>query len=175
MADVDYYALFGIPKTADAEQIKIAYRKKAREYHPDHAGPKGADAFHLITRAYRILSDPKLREVYDVGFRPVTSLPELYEQHGEGKKIMELMLPTAPAAKQIGLDLYLNIYVSPQTLKEGGNVTITLPGDSAYELVLQIPPGAKNNPWCRLPHQGSPGRNGGISGDLWIQLLERQR
>ncbi len=174
MADVDYYALLGINRNATSEQIKNAYRNKAREYHPDRAGSVGTEAFRLVTRAYAILYDPDRREEYDKGFRPVTSIADLYSRRREGKKVMEIMLPTAPAAKQVGPDLYMAITVETEVLLQGGTVTITLPDSDGTEVALLVPPRAKELSWCRLPHKGSPGRNGADSGDLWIQLKEKK-
>lgn len=60
-----FYRDLWIPQTATAEQIKSAYRKLAREYHPDHR--KGSDAaqFLAIGEAYQTLSDAALRQAYD--------------------------------------------------------------------------------------------------------------
>ena len=60
-----YYRDLWIPWTATPEQIKSAYRKLAREYHPDHR--EGADAaqFLAIGEAYQTLNDPALRKTYD--------------------------------------------------------------------------------------------------------------
>jgi len=174
MADVDFYALLGIPRDADAKAIKRAYHRKAGQCHPDIAGEAGKDAFQLVTRAYNILSDPEKREAYDVGYQPVASIADLYRRHREGKKVMEIMLPTAPAAKQIGLDLFMTVTVPSKLLESGGSITITLPGNEAGEMVLQLPPNATKRTWCRLPYHGSPGRNGADSGDLWIQLIPQE-
>jgi DnaJ-class molecular chaperone len=173
MADVDYYALLGILRNADVKTIRRAYQKKARECHPDHAGPKGTEAFRLITRAYEILSNPDKRVEYDKGFQPITSIADLFRRRREGKKIMEIMLPTAPAAKQIGPDMYMAVAVSKETLRTGGSITITLPKDQT-EFVLNIPPNAEALSWCRMPFMGYEGRNGADAGDLWIQLKEKE-
>lgn len=64
--DRDFYAILGIPKTADAAAIKAAYRKLARTYHPDVN--KSADAqakFTEIQEAYDVLSDEEKRRLYD--------------------------------------------------------------------------------------------------------------
>ena len=173
MTDVDYYVLLGISRNASSEQIKKAFHKKARECHPDHAGPKGIEAFRLITRAYEILSDADKRAEYDKGFQPIASIKDLYNRRREGKKIMEIMLPTAPAVKQIGPDMYMAIEVSKEVLKIGGSVTITLPRNQT-EFILHIPPNAKALSWCRMPFMGYEGRNGADAGDLWIQLKEKE-
>jgi DnaJ-class molecular chaperone len=65
----DYYAILGVPKTAAAKDIKSAYRKLARKWHPD-ANPDNAKAaeekFKDITEAYEVLSDTDKRSKYDV-------------------------------------------------------------------------------------------------------------
>jgi curved DNA-binding protein len=63
----DYYATLGINKTASSEEIKQAFRKLARKYHPDvNPGNKQAEArFKEINEAYEVLSDPDKRKKYD--------------------------------------------------------------------------------------------------------------
>lgn len=61
-----YYRDLWIPRTATPEQIKSAYRKLAREYHPDHrAGADATQQFLAIGEAYQTLSDAELRKAYD--------------------------------------------------------------------------------------------------------------
>jgi curved DNA-binding protein len=64
----DYYAILGISKTASPEEIKQAFRKLARKYHPDvNPGNKQAEArFKEINEAYEVLSDPDKRKKYDL-------------------------------------------------------------------------------------------------------------
>src|SRR5450759_1680676 len=62
----DYYEVLGVPRDADENAIKSAYRKLARQYHPDVS--KATDAgerFKVINEAYEVLSDPEKRGVYD--------------------------------------------------------------------------------------------------------------
>jgi|UPI00037C2267 curved DNA-binding protein len=63
----DYYAILGVSKTASPEEIKQAFRKLARKYHPDvNPGNKQAEArFKEINEAYEVLSDPDKRSKYD--------------------------------------------------------------------------------------------------------------
>ena len=65
----DYYKTLGVPKTATDAEIKRAYRKLARQYHPDlNPGDKTAEArFKEISQANEILSDPEKRRRYDAG------------------------------------------------------------------------------------------------------------
>src|SRR5208283_1419117 len=69
--DKDYYGTLGVKKTASAEDIRKAFRKLARKYHPDvNPGDKSAEEkFKTISEANDVLSDPKKRKIYDqVGF-----------------------------------------------------------------------------------------------------------
>ncbi len=67
MAKQDYYEVLGIKRDAKPEDIKKAYRRLARKYHPDvNPGDKASeDRFKLTTEAHDVLSDPKKRKVYD--------------------------------------------------------------------------------------------------------------
>lgn len=64
----DYYAILEVQKDADPEQIKRAYRKKARRLHPDlNQSSRAKDDFQELQEAYSVLSDPDLRHQYDIG------------------------------------------------------------------------------------------------------------
>jgi len=66
----DYYDVLGVAKDASQDQIKKAYRKLARELHPDVAGPDAEDRFKDVSRAYEVLSNPEKRQSYDMGHDP---------------------------------------------------------------------------------------------------------
>lgn len=63
----DYYEVLGVSSNATADEIKKAYRKKARQLHPDYAGADSEEAFKELSVAYDVLSDPQKREQYDLG------------------------------------------------------------------------------------------------------------
>ncbi len=67
----DYYAALGVRRDANADEIKMAYRRLARELHPDvNPDPVSQERFKEITQAHEVLSDPDKRQMYDLGGDP---------------------------------------------------------------------------------------------------------
>ena len=69
---VDYYAVLDVPRDASPDQIKKAYRRLARELHPD-VNPAEEERFKEVTKAYEVLSDPQKRELHDLGADPFST------------------------------------------------------------------------------------------------------
>ena len=61
----DYYAMLGVTHTEGAEGIHQAFRRLAKQCHPDRAGAQGAGRFRAIQEAYEVLSDPQQKQQYD--------------------------------------------------------------------------------------------------------------
>ncbi len=69
---VDYYGTLGVSTNASPEEIKRAYRRLARELHPDlNPDPETLEKFKAVTAAYEVLSDPEKRQMYDMGADPL--------------------------------------------------------------------------------------------------------
>src|SRR3954470_14232789 len=87
---IDYYKILGITKDASAEDIKKAYRKLARKYHPD-LNPNDAEAhktFQQINEANEVLSDPEKRKKYDQygeNWKHAEEFEKARQQQGSGQ------------------------------------------------------------------------------------------
>ena len=83
----DFYELLGVARDADADTLKRAYRRLARQYHPDvNKDPGAEDRFKEIGRAYEVLSDPQSRARYDqfgeAGLGGAAGMPDMGDMGG---------------------------------------------------------------------------------------------
>jgi curved DNA-binding protein len=190
----DYYEALGVPRDADLAQIKKAYRKLARENHPDVSKAKGGEArFKEVAEAYATLKDPEKRKAYDeLGRRPAGeefAPPPQWEQHfgtrdgGFGDIDLEELLASlgrgrgghaggqrAPRPAD-GRDYETTVSLSLDDAYRGTTVNLEVgEGEGARTLEIKIPPGVSDGQKLRLKGKGGKGRNGGADGDIYLHL-----
>src|SRR4051795_11877995 len=134
----DLYTVLGVPRKASADEIKKAYRKLAREYHPDrNQGDKQAEErFKEVQQAYDTLSDPEKRRTYDAGgmFSGfggraqgagfTSDLGDMFSTFF-GRRASEGQAPAR------GRDLETEVRLSFEQAMEGAEVPVTVPKQAA--------------------------------------------
>ena len=125
---MDYYEILGVDKNATKDELKKAFRQKARQYHPDvNKAPDAAEKFKEIGKAYETLSDDNKRQIYDrygedglsnAGFNPNSfnmgdiDLSDIFSSFfGGGFGGFSSRYETNPNAPQRGDDLRMDIEV----------------------------------------------------------------
>lgn len=117
----DHYEVLGVSRSASEDEIKKAYRKLARELHPDiNPSPDAQERFKLVTHAYEVLSDPQERANYDRGGSEGFGLGDIFESFfGGGQR--------GPQSRsQRGQDALLRIDLSLQEAIFGAQKTLTI-------------------------------------------------
>jgi curved DNA-binding protein len=186
----DYYAALGLPRDADAEAIKKAYRKLARQHHPDLAKEPGAEArFKDIGEAYATLKDPDKRAAYDaLGARPpgeeFSPPPQWQQEFAGGAGLGDVDLadlldalagrgharPRAPVPRR-GRDHEAAVRLGLVDAHRGTTVSFDVQHeDGVRTLQVTVPPGATQGQRLRLRGRGGPGRNGGPAGDIYLDI-----
>ena len=193
----DYYATLGVPKTATQDEIRKAFRKLARQYHPDVAkDKKGAEAkFKEINEANEVLSDAEKRKRYDeLGAdwdRPGRQQPPQGWQHGGGgfeggggfSDFFEAFFGGRGggggrkqrggfgAFAQRGGDVEFELPVTVEEALHGGKKAFNLERAGRVETVsVNVPRAVRGGQKIRLAGQGGEGVGGGERGDLFLLI-----
>jgi DnaJ-class molecular chaperone len=198
MSHSDYYETLGVSRSASADEIKKAYRKLAKQHHPD-ANPDDAGAqkkFAEITEAYDVLSDDEKRKKYDqfganwskVGGGPGGGRNPFEGFGGAGGTSFDLddilggmfgggASPFGggggrrQARAQKGQNVEAEIRVPFQVGVEGGEHELSLnTGGKVQRIGVKIPPGIDDGGKIRLAGQGQPGHSGGSAGDVIVTV-----
>jgi len=190
----DYYEVLGVPRDADQDAIRRAYRKLARKYHPDvNSDSDAEERFKELGEAYEVLSDPEKRGRYDrlgANWRqqeqeaPDVSFEEFFTRQGFGSDdarfefsddLFERLFgggvgsgPGGWASGPLrGLDREAVLALSLEDALEGGRRRLTL---DHHEINVNFPPGVREGQLIRVAGQGGPGRDGGPPGDLYLRI-----
>ncbi len=195
----DYYDILGVKADASEAEIKSAYRKLARKYHPDVSKEAQAEEkFKSINEAYEALKDPAKRRAYDqVKAQGYRSGQEYHPQSnfgdgqgfdfsdaGEGgfSDFFESLFrgqrgeARGRAGPRRGRDVQARVEIPLATAYRGGKERITLrdAGGGERTLEVKIPAGILPGQQIRLAGQGTPGSQGAAAGDLMLEVLVRE-
>ena len=187
----DYYAALGVPRDADAEAIKKAYRKLARKHHPDVAKEAGAEArFKEVAEAYATLKDPEKRAAYDQlgarrpgeDFRPPPQWQSAFSGGDGAFADMDLadilaamgrarQRPHGGAVPLRGRDYEASVRIGLEEAHRGTTVSMDVEHeDGARTLAVTVPPGVTEGQRLRLRGKGGPGRHGAPAGDIYLHV-----
>jgi curved DNA-binding protein len=190
MEFIDYYKILELPKTATEADIKKAYRKLARKYHPD-VNPNDTNAerkFKEINEANEVLSNADNRKKYDKygkdwkhadefeksGYNPnqeqsAGRRAQSAEFSGDFSDFFESMFGNAGGArretKYRGQDLNASLRLNLKDVYQTQKHTLTV---NHKNIRITIPAGVENGQVIKIPGHGTPGANGGPNGDLYI-------
>ncbi|MCG9793475.1 DnaJ C-terminal domain-containing protein [Flavobacterium algicola] len=194
MPFIDYYKVLQIDKKATEAEIKKAYRKMARKYHPDlNPNDKVAEQkFKELNEANEVLSNPENRKKYDQHGENWEHADEINKQQSQQKQYSNAGggFGNAQSGGQDYSDFFESVFGGGGSARQGGgqrsykgqdyNAELQLDLKDVFEdnkrtltvngknIRLTIPAGVENGQIIKIPGHGSEGQNGGPKGDLYI-------
>jgi DnaJ-class molecular chaperone len=184
----DYYEILGVERDANKAQVKTAFRRLARELHPDvnDHDPQAEEKFKAAAEAYEVLSDPERRRAYDAygheGLRGAGAAPggfgsveDIFQAFFSGNFGFEVR-----RGPMRGQDLIHTVEISAIDAMLGAKIKIP---SHEGEREIELPSGIQPSSQFALRGHGMPGANGGPPGDMVIavqvvvpeELSEEQR
>jgi curved DNA-binding protein len=196
----DYYEVLGVPRDASGEDIRRAYRKLARQYHPDvNKDPGAEDRFKEVSEAYEVLRDDEKRERYDrlgagwkagqdvsaasgfEGFEGFGNGGGVQFEFGEGADFSDFFegLFGRRGRRSAGFQGFSTrgsdheavLELSLEEAAAGGRRKLSLGDGRDFE--VDIPAGVRDGQRIRLAGEGGAGAGGGSAGDLYLRVKLR--
>lgn len=186
---MDYYTTLGINRNASQDEIKSAYRKLAMKHHPDRGGDE--KKFKEISEAYDILSDPKKKEIFDLGGDPKQQGNPFGNSFNQGPFEFHFGGGNVPPGMEDIFDrfgfgagfgrrpmrrnksLNINITISLEEVLNGKEVTaeINIPGTNKKKMInIAIPPGIESGQQIRYEGMGDNSIPDVRPGDLLVNI-----
>ena len=172
--DKNFYATLGVPQNATSDEIKKAYKKLARENHPD-LNPENIEAekkFKEISEAHAVLGDDRKRQEYDQiramgssGFGGFTNQGFTVDDFGDIFENLGDIFGFGGRRK--GQTYQTNITISFAEAASGIEVVLPIENES---IKIKVPAGVDNGSVIRLRGRGGPGAAGAPDGDLLVQV-----
>ncbi|MEX1190060.1 MAG: J domain-containing protein [Bacteroidia bacterium] len=198
MEFIDYYKILGIAKNATADEIKKAYRKAARKFHPD-LNPDNKEAeknFKAVNEAHEVLSNPEKRKKYDE-YGKDWKHADQFEQAKKQQSTQQTRQHSAQGGSQQGdfSDFFESMFGGQFSgASGGGRRTTSFKGEdfnaelhlglkdvyithkrtltvNGKNIRITIPAGINNGQIIKISSQGGEGYNGGPKGDLYIKFI----
>lgn len=184
----DYYKILELENSkVTTEQIKNAYRKQAKKYHPDvNVGNRVAEErIKDINEAYRVLSNPSSKRKYDrtwnynIGYKQKKSKQKTSGEvageffgmfFGNNEIKEELAQSKIPAVKGDNIETEINIAIEDGFYGVEKTIALKDVEGKTKTITVKVPEGIQNGEKIRLIGQGKEGKNGGKSGDLYIKI-----
>ncbi len=190
MSQKDYYKTIGVERDATEKDIKTAYRRLARKYHPDlNKDASAKEKFQALGEAYEVLKDPEKRKAYDEGRLYEQQQPPHQEQYsahdfgfnaahqhaGFDADLFETLFGQQGRFHQRpmpGMDRQATLSISLEEAYGGVTKMIQLPSSHAAPRTIKvnIPAGVRSGQPIRLTGLGEAGVEGGAFGDLYITV-----
>jgi DnaJ-class molecular chaperone len=171
---LDPYATLQVGRRATQDEIKRAYRKLAKELHPDlHPNnPSSARRFNEISAAYDVLSDEAKRRRYDHELAAAEQAADSGFEAGLDAFFSARKWgghrPASDGPRQRGADIYQSLTVSFIEAVLGARKRVFI--KDARSLDVALPPLTEDGQTLRLKGQGEPGRSGGLNGDVLVEI-----